>query len=131
MERSLGKGFHSVVSPSGRWLAYISVGVFVRPFPGGEGRWQIAASGFEPRWAPDEKHLYYRLDNVLWRVPIELGETVRVGKPVASTIEMAPNGTVTSAYDIGPDGTIWAAQTSAGEVTAHNRLHLITNWALP
>ncbi len=38
----------AVVSPDGRWIAYISNeggenSVFVRPFPSGEGRWQISS----------------------------------------------------------------------------------------
>ena len=39
--------YQAVVSPDGRWLAYVSnesgqLGVYVRPFPSGEGRYQVS-----------------------------------------------------------------------------------------
>ena len=43
-------------SPNGRWLAYASnesgqYQVYVRPFPSGEGKWQVSdSSGTTPRW---------------------------------------------------------------------------------
>ena len=56
----------AVVSPDGRWFAYVSnesgqLGVYVRPFPSGEGRYQIStAQGTEPRWSQDGRELFYR-----------------------------------------------------------------------
>ncbi len=52
-------------SPDGHWLAYASVEsgtseVYVRPYPGPGGRWQISnGSGFAPRWSADGKELFY------------------------------------------------------------------------
>jgi Tol biopolymer transport system component len=58
-------------SPDGRWLAYQSnesgsfVEVYVRPFPGPGGKWQISSGGgYLPRWSRQGKELFYRsLDN--------------------------------------------------------------------
>ena len=53
-------------SPDGRWLAYASdesgrVEVWVRPFPGPGGSWQISKEGgVEPIWSKDGKQLFYR-----------------------------------------------------------------------
>jgi Tol biopolymer transport system component len=53
------------VSPDGRWLAYdIDVSgsreVYVRPFPAGNGMWQIShGGGIAPRWAPRGDELLY------------------------------------------------------------------------
>jgi tricorn protease-like protein len=53
------------LSPDGKWLAYSSdeSGVpelYVRPFPAGDGKWQIStAGGWEPRWRGDSRELFY------------------------------------------------------------------------
>lgn len=55
----------SQISPDGRWLAYTSyetgtMEVYVRPFPGGDGKWQVsAAGGADPRWRRDGKELFF------------------------------------------------------------------------
>src|SRR5262249_11795238 len=50
-------------SPDGRWLAYASnesgaLEVYVRPFPGPGGRWQISTGGF-PIWSRDGRELLF------------------------------------------------------------------------
>ena len=56
-----------VLSPDGRWLAYVSdeTGqdeVWVRPFPNVDaGRWQVSArGGTEPLWAHSGRELFYK-----------------------------------------------------------------------
>jgi len=52
-------------SPDGRWIAYVSdesgrFEVYVRPFPGPGGRWQISTNGgLWPSWSPKGKELFY------------------------------------------------------------------------
>jgi Tol biopolymer transport system component len=56
---------HGQVSSDGRWLAYASnqsgvSEVFVRPFPSGEGKWQVSqGGGIEPKWRADGSELFY------------------------------------------------------------------------
>jgi serine/threonine-protein kinase len=58
--------FFSAFSPNGHWMAYTSdesgrYEVYVRPFPGPGGQWQISTSGGEePVWAPNGEALFYR-----------------------------------------------------------------------
>ena len=56
-------------SPDGRWIAYQSNEsgpweVYVRPFPGPGGRWQVSTSGGrKPLWSRDKRELFYRNGN--------------------------------------------------------------------
>jgi serine/threonine-protein kinase len=60
----------SAFSPDGRWLAYQSnetgnPEVYVRPFPGPGGKWQISTGGgVFPKWSRNGKEFFYRtMDN--------------------------------------------------------------------
>jgi Tol biopolymer transport system component len=52
-------------SPDGRWLAYMAaesgvIDVFVRPFPGPGGKWQVSTGGgMTPTWSPNGHELFY------------------------------------------------------------------------
>ena len=73
-------------STDGRWLAYTSDEsgrneIYVRPFPGPGGKWQISAGGGSfPTWSPNGKELFY-LDADLRRIMVSTyaveGETFR------------------------------------------------------
>jgi Tol biopolymer transport system component/tRNA A-37 threonylcarbamoyl transferase component Bud32 len=53
-------------SPDGRWIAYFSnesgsIEVYVRPFPGPGGKWQVSTGGgYFPAWSRNGKELFYR-----------------------------------------------------------------------
>src|SRR5205085_9540319 len=67
-------------SPDGHWIAYSSTEsgrpeVYVIPFGGGAGKWQISsAGGSGPVWRRDGKELFYWsvADNSLMSAPIAL-----------------------------------------------------------
>jgi Tol biopolymer transport system component len=82
--------YQAQFSPDGRWLAYgAGVGgkweVYVQPYPDTGARWQISASGAQPRWRPDGKELFYlALDGKLMAVDIEAtARGLTVGSPRA------------------------------------------------
>jgi serine/threonine-protein kinase len=58
--------WESSFSPDGHWLAYDSnesgdYEVYVRPFPGPGGKWQVSSSGGRyPKWSRTSKELFYR-----------------------------------------------------------------------
>ncbi len=101
----------AVISPDGRFVAYGSnesgaMNVFVRPFPSGEGRWQISADlGFEPRWGPDMKELYFRRAAAIVRVPIETRGGFRAGRPEIAVGRTSAAGGIHT-YSIAADGRI-------------------------
>ena len=100
---------HGTVSPDGRWLAYVSdesgqLVVYVRPFPAGEGRYQVSAGfGTEPRWRRDGRELFYRSGNVLVRVTVDAGATFRAGKPEV-LFDRVATGALVSSYAPAADG---------------------------
>ncbi len=74
------RGTFGKLSPDGRWLAYQSSEsgrweVYVMPFGGGQGKWQVSANGGgRPQWSKDGKELYYMdLTYNLFAVPVTSG----------------------------------------------------------
>ena len=57
--------YYPAVSPDGRWIAYKSdesgrFEVYVRPFPGPGGKWQISnAGGKLPIWSRNSRELFF------------------------------------------------------------------------
>ena len=76
-------------SPDGRWLAYSSnesgtSEVYVRPFPGPGGKWQVSTGGGAgPLWSPKGKELFYAtLDNKIMVAGYSAsGDSFRSDKP--------------------------------------------------
>ncbi|HYL34460.1 MAG TPA: winged helix-turn-helix domain-containing protein [Bryobacteraceae bacterium] len=100
-------------SPDGRWLAYMSTEsgtaeIYVRPFPGPGGRWQISSGGgIFPVWSRDGRELLYQApDQRLMAVSYTARrDSFSVGKPRAwsETRVMSPFGGVPG-WDLAPDG---------------------------
>jgi serine/threonine protein kinase len=129
-------------SPNGRWVAYQSnesgrFEIYVRPFPGPGGQWQVSASGGTGvRWRRDGKELYYlSLENRLMAAPITTrGSTLESGTPVslfqmrvaggaAGTISLRPQ------YDVAVDGRFLVNMMV--EDSALSPITLLLNWHPP
>jgi Tol biopolymer transport system component len=58
--------YNPSLAPDGRWMAYVSdesgrSEVYVRPYPGPGGRWQVSLDGgSEPVWSPTGREIFYR-----------------------------------------------------------------------
>src|SRR5262249_735721 len=79
-------------SPDGRWLSYVSDetgrdAIYVRPFPSGDGRWQLITTGGmnAHSWAPDGSAVYCLVMSESrpagFRVPFHSSPTVPIGSP--------------------------------------------------
>jgi len=122
----------SALSPDGRWLAYVSDEsgrneVYVRPFPEGEGRWQISRSGGEaPRWRGDGREVVYCTDGHLVAVDVDPSDGFDASAP-RNLFELP--GTVRPGYfDLTPDGerTLWAGSSDDDQTRT---FEVVINWA--
>ena len=72
------------LSPDARWVAYVSdesvrPEVYVRPFPGPGGRWQVSLEGgSEPRWSPTGGEIFYRSGNKMMAAAVQTRPTFAV-----------------------------------------------------
>jgi hypothetical protein len=97
-------------SPDGRWLAYSSLEtgqaeVYVRPFPGPGGKWQISNGGAtHPTWSRTKPELFYRSGQHIMVAPyaIEAGSFVAKKPRVWSERRLLFRGE--RGFDLHPDG---------------------------
>ena len=80
--------FSAMFSPDGRWIAYQSnesggFEVFVRPFPGPGGKWQVSTgNGQIPMWSPTRPELLYvHGDKIMAASYTVAGDAFRADKP--------------------------------------------------
>ena len=98
-----------VVSPDGRYFAYVSneggdIGVYVRPYPAGEGRWLVSGPvAVEPRWGRDGRELFYRSRASMYRVAVDTRGGFSSGKPEV-LFDRVSNGGLVKTYALSPDG---------------------------
>jgi serine/threonine protein kinase len=119
------------LSPDGRWLAYSSnesgqSEVYVIPFRGGQGKWQVSQSGGDrPLWGKDGKSLYYAdLNFTVFAVPVQqLNDTLQFGsaQPLVSNLSSQ-----IFFYDVAPDGKKILLNVISQQV--NQSITVVTNW---
>jgi eukaryotic-like serine/threonine-protein kinase len=130
-----------VFSPDGKWIAYQSnesgrIEIYVRPFPGPGGQWQIStAGGIQPRWSHDGKELYYIApDEKLMAAAIAVkAVALEPGVPVALFQTRiwggGTNANNKQQYDVTADGRFLINITT--EDDAASPITLLQNWRPP
>ena len=120
------------LSPDGRWLAYSSnesgqPEVYVVPFRGGQGKWQVSQSGGNgPLWSADGKGLYYaNLSYTVFVVPVkQLNDSLQFG-----TAQQLVSNTSSQLffYDVAPDERKILLNVISQQV--NQSITVVTNWA--
>ncbi len=132
------------ISPDGRWMAFTSgrsgpSEVFVRPFPSGDGEWQVSVGGGQSaRWRADGKEMFYvSRDGKMMAVPVNATAgakpTFDAGVPVALfATSMLSTGDGTRPqyqYDVTADGSRFLiAHSVKSDAPTVPSLTVVTNW---
>ena len=80
--------------------------VYLRPFPGGQGKWQVSTGGggSEPHWSARDA-IYYRYGGSIYRVPFDGSASVRFGTAERIGVTIF-SGTLPTSYAVAADGRI-------------------------
>ena len=120
-------------SPDGHWITYTSnesgrTEVYVRPYPGPGGKWQISTEGgAEPVWNPKGRELFFRDGQKMMAVDYTAQPTFSAGKPkMLFQGPYTPTPRSASDYDVSSDGQrflmLKAAEQAPGEIS------VVLNW---
>jgi len=122
-------------SPDGRWLAYVSDEsgrdeVYVRPFPGPGGKWQVSTEGgTEPLWARNGRELFYRSargagSRGVMAVRVQSGPSFVASKSEFLFEDRYVGGT----YDVAPDGQQFVMIEDLTRERSPRQLTVVLNW---
>jgi Tol biopolymer transport system component len=126
---------NAMFSPDGRWLAYASAEsgrseVYVTPFPGPGGKWQISQEGGrQPLWRRDGGAVYFRApDGSVWEAAVaDRGGAVDVGTPMRAVVAPGVStSSLTPSYAVSPEGDRFLVLVPVESSTTP--LTLITHW---
>ena len=129
---------YPMFSPDGRWMAYVArepgrgkAEVYVRPFPGSGGRWQVSSDGGDnPAWSLTRRELIYATpDQRIMAVPYSVNrDSFHAEKPrLLPNSRFAPRA-VGRSLDLHPDGNRMALVKTL-EAPAHDHVILIFNFS--
>ena len=121
-------------SPDGRWIAYVSnesgkEEVYVVPFPGPGGKWQISTSGGRaPVWTRGGREIVYQAPgDEIMAVEVQGASTFQAGVPKAlfKTHLRPPPG---AQFDVTPDGERFLVNLKPADEIS-DPVTLVQNWA--
>ncbi len=120
-------------SPDGKWVSYTSnesgrEEVYVVPFPGPGGKWQISTGGGnQGQWNPDGTEIFYIApDDQFMVAPVSPGDsTFQVGsvRPLTKLQSQA----LGRKYSVSPDGQKFLMNIT-GEIGTISPITLVVNW---
>jgi serine/threonine-protein kinase len=132
----LASAFHNgapSLSPDGRWLAYAANEsgrneVYVRPYPGPGGRWQVSlGGGTEPIWSPLGGEIFYRSSDSVMAAAVRTQSGFEVtGRSRLFTGQYNPGVLRDHNYGVAPDGKSFVMLQRV--VSAEQALVVTLNW---
>ena len=122
-------------SPDGQFIVYCSDEsgrheVYVRPFPGGERRWQISNNGGkQPRWSRDGAELFYVEGDAMIAVPVTSSPSFRAGRAerLFQHSDIGASASTFARYDVSPDGRRFLVMEPFGD-QPDTSIRVVQNW---
>jgi len=123
------------LSPDGRWLAYqsnesVRNEVYVQPFPGPGGKWQISTDGgTHPVWSRNGREIFYRNGAKVYAVAVQPASGFSFGKP--TLLFEAPYTYASSPspnYDVTLDGQHFVMIKAEEGQASVTQVNVILNW---
>jgi Tol biopolymer transport system component len=121
-------------SPDGRWVVYLSdesgrLEVFVRPYPGPGGKWQISTEGGDvPRWSRSGRELFYwQGGDKMMVVDVETKPTFRAGR-ARTLFEGRYFCHGVNFYDVTSDGTRFLMIKEDPAESGPAQVKVVLNW---
>ena len=132
--------FDPQVSRDGRWLAYTSnrTGrneVWVQGYPDGASPVRVSSNGgYEPRWAPNGRELYYLQVNTMMALAVDTSATelsFSTPERLFSGVYMMTEPGTSMSYYVAPDGRFLMIEppTGAGSNGTPANIVVVQNWA--
>jgi eukaryotic-like serine/threonine-protein kinase len=126
--------YQGLISPDGRWLAYLSdetgrFEVYVTSFPSAIGKYQVSTEGgTEAAWAPSGRELFWRNQEKLMAAELETGSKFSAANPKVLFTGYIRGWPGLPQYDVAPDGQhfLMLKGTQAESAPAH--LNVVSNW---
>jgi len=122
-------------SPDGQFIAYASdesgrVEIYVRPYPGPGGKWQISTEGgSEPVWNPKGRELFYRTGHKMMAVDVTTQPSFSAGKPkMLFEGPYVPTPRSFPDYDVSPDGKRFLMLKPGEQAQAPAQINVVVNW---
>ena len=124
------------LSPDGKFIAFCSnqsgqPQVYVRPFPSGDGQWQISSNGgCQPRWSRDGKEVFYVEGDTLMAVPVTTAPAFEVGvtTPLFSDPYLRVENSHQVSYDVSADGRFVLVDGDDSGDREPPSIHVVQNW---
>lgn len=124
--------FFSSFSPDGRWIVYTSdesgrYEVYVRPYPGPGGKWQVSTEGGEePVWSANGQELFYRNGEKWMVASVQTKPDFRAQTPRLLFENYFINVPGLSHY-VSPDGQRQVMIQPVGQETP-KQINVVLNW---
>jgi serine/threonine-protein kinase len=134
---SPGRDIYPRVSPDGRYLLYLSDEsgngeIYIRPFPAGDGRWQVSTSGGSwPRWSPTGDRVYFLGGGVHImeaRVEFDPAPVVDAPRVLFATDSLRVKTFGRTGYDIAPDQHRLLMIRLVNPVVKRSAVTFVENW---
>lgn len=125
--------FDGNFSPDGRWMAYFSYEtgrpeIYVVPFPGPGGKYQISQNGgWDVRWDKKGRLYFLTMGNRLMEADLGTGGKSLQVEAIHALFQLSLPSYADPLYDVSPDGTRFLVITSA-DPNASRSIGVLLDW---